>query len=171
MKKLVIIVAALFSSFSSFAYYGYSSRSDEMSPFEIFTLIVMIVCIIISIFLLVRWWKMTSHIREIKEFLTHNNANPKLTYLIAICEPEKARKEALIMMIDNLMPMYFDQYDYDKVDSMNKYISEVKPQIEKLGIVLPEYVKSGENFIDYLNNLTGNNVPYHTSNTTNTIYT
>lgn len=168
MKKFVLTTCALLTAISAFAYYGdygYSS-SNEMSGFAIFTLIVMIAYIILSIVVLVRWWNMTSNVKEIKEHLTHSHSNPRLTYLIAIGETEQANKAALVMLVDKLMPTYYDQYDYDKVDTMNKFLNPTLPKMEKLGINLPDYVKSGENFIDYMNNLTGNKIPYHTPRTT-----
>lgn len=160
MKKFAILVCALFPAVSAFAYgdYGYSSHGDEMSGFAIFTLIVMVVYIILSIIVLVRWWNMTSNIKDIKTHLTHNYS---LTYLVAIGELEQANKVALTMLVDRLMPIYFDQLDYNKVDTMNKYITTTLPKMEKLGLTLPDYVKSGEKFIDYINGLTGNKVSYH----------
>ena len=84
MKKLAVLVCTLIPAISAFAYgsYGYSSHDDEMSGFAIFTLIVMIAYIIISIVILVRWWKMTTNVEQIRQHITH--ANPKLTYLVAI---------------------------------------------------------------------------------------
>lgn len=163
MKKAAVLVCAILPALSAFAYYGdygYSSHDDEMSGFAIFTLIVMIAYIILSIVVLVRWWNMTTHVKEIKEHLTHSHSNPKLTYLVATGEIEQANKAALVMLVDKLMPTYYDQYDYNKADTMNKYIVSTLPKMEKLGLTLPEYVKSGEKFIDYLNGLTGNKVPY-----------
>lgn len=43
---------------------------------------------------------------------------------------------------------------------MNKEIAPLLPKIKKLGLEVPEYVTSGEKFIDYMNNLTDNTVPY-----------
>lgn len=168
MKKSVILICAMFTTLSAFAYYGdygYSNHDDEMSGFAIFTLFVMIAYIILSIVVLVRWWNMTTDVKNIKEHLTHSHSNSKLTYLVATGELEQANKAALVMLVDNLMPTYYDQYDYDKVDTMNEYISTTLPQMEKLGLTLPDYVKSGEKFIDYINELTGNKVPYHDERT------
>ena len=39
---------------------------------------------------------------------------------------------------------------------MNKVIQERLPKMEKLGLSLPDYVTSGEKFIDHVNELTGN---------------
>ena len=168
MKRISLICCAFLTAISAFAYYGdygYSSHDDEMSGFAIFTLIVMIAYIILSIVVLVRWWKMTSNVQEIKAHLTHSHSNPKLTYLVAIGEIEQANQAALVMLVDKLMPTYYDSFDYDKVDTMNKYITTTLPKIEKLGLTLPDYVKSGEKFIDYINGLTGNTVPYHETRT------
>lgn len=161
MKKLSILVCALFSSISAFAYYGdhsYSNRSDEMSGFAIFTLIVMIAYIILSIIILVRWWKMTTNVEQIRQHITH--ANHQLTYLVAIGEKEQAQKAALKMLVDILYPIYSDQYNYAKADAMNKEIQTRLPKIQKLALSVPDYVTSGEKFIDYMNGLTGGTVPY-----------
>lgn len=161
MKKLSILVCALLSSISAFAYYGdygYTSHSDEMSGFAIFTLIVMIAYIILSIVILVRWWKMTTNVEQIRQHITH--ANPKLTYLVAIGEKEQAQKAALTMLVDILYPIYSDPYNYAKADAMNKEIQTRLPKIQKLGLSVPDYATSGEKFIDYINGLTGGKVPY-----------
>lgn len=164
MKKLTVLVCALIPTLSAFAYgdYGYSSHSDEMSGFGIFTLIVMIAYIILSIVILIRWWKMTTNVEEIRQHLTP--ANPKLTYLIAIGEKEQAQKAALKMLVDILYPLYNDVYQYNKAEAMNKAIASILPKITKLGLSIPEYVTSGERFIDYINGLTGGKVPYAEQN-------
>ena len=161
MKKFAVLVCALVPAFSAFAYYGdygYSSRSDEMSEFAIFTLIVMIAYIILSIVILVRWWKMTTNVEQIRQHITH--ANPKLTYLVAIGEKEQAQKAALTMLVDILYPIYSDPYNYSKAEAMNKEIQARLPKINKLGLTVPEYVTSGEKFIDYINSLTDGKIPY-----------
>lgn len=161
MKKIALLVCALVPAFSAFAYYGdygYSSRSDEMSGFAIFTLIVMIAYIILSIVILVRWWKMTTNVEQIRQHITH--ANPKLTYLVAIGEKEQAQKAALTMLVDILYPIYSDPYNYSKAEAMNKEIQARLPKINKLGLTVPEYVTSGEKFIDYINSLTDGKIPY-----------
>lgn len=161
MKKLAVLVCVLIPTLSAFAYYGdygYSNHSDEMSGFAIFTLIVMIAYIILSIVILVRWWKMTTNVEQIRQHITH--ANPKLTYLVAIDEKEQAQKAALTMLVDLLYPIYLDPYNYSKAEEMNKAIASRLPKIQKLGLVVPEYVTSGERFIDYINGLTDGKVPY-----------
>lgn len=161
MKKVAILCCALLSAISAFAYYGdhgYSRHDDEMSGFAIFTVIVMIVYIILSIVILVRWWKMTTNVEQIRQHLTH--ANPKLTYLVAIGEKEQAEKAALIMLVDILYPIYSDLYNNSKADAMNKEIQTLLPKIQKLGLSVPDYVTSGEKFIDYINELTDGEIPY-----------
>lgn len=156
-----MLVCALIPTLSAFAYYGdygYSSRNDNMSWFAIFTLIVMIAYIILSIVILVRWWKMTTNVKLIRQHITH--ANPKLTYLVAIGEKEQAQKAALKMLVDILYPIYTDSYNYSKADAMNKAIASRLPKIQKLGLIVPEYITSGEKFIDYINELTDGKVPY-----------
>lgn len=161
MKKFAILVCALIPAVSAFAYYddyGYSSHSDEMSGFAIFTLIVMIAYIILSIVILIRWWKMTTNIDRICRHITHGN--PKLTYLVAIGEKEQAQKAALTMLVDLLYPIYADVYNYSKAETMNKVLDARLPKIARLGLTLPDYVASGEKFIDYMNELSGSNVQY-----------
>lgn len=161
MKKIAILSCALLSAISAFAYYGdygYSSRSDEMSGFAVFTLIVMIAYIILSIIVLARWWKMTSNVEQIRQHITP--ANPKLTYLVAIGEKEQAQKAALKMLVDVLYPIYTDTYNHLKADTMNKEIRRRLPKIQKLGLSVPDYVTTGEKFIDYINGLTDSAVAY-----------
>lgn len=164
MKKLAVLITALLTTVGAFAYgdYGYSSHSDEISGFAIFTIVVMIAYIILSVIFLVRWWKMTTNVDLIRQNLTH--ANPKLTYLVLIGEKEQAKKAALTTLVDLLYPIYKNQYDYSKAESMNKIIENKLPRIAKLGIELPDYVSSGEKFIDYVNELTGNKVTYKGEN-------
>ena len=114
--------------------------------------------IILSIVVLGRWFKMTNNVEQILQHLTH--ANPKLTYLIAIGETEQAQKAALTMLVEKMYSIYYNQYVYSKAEEMNKEIATLLPKIKKLGLEVPEYVTSGEKFIDYMNNLTDNTVPY-----------
>lgn len=154
MKKTIILTGALLSFNSAFAYSGSSYEIPGVILF------IMVVYIIVSIIIFVRWWNMTSHIKEIKEHLTHNHANPKLTYLVAIGEIEQANKAALVMLVDNLMKIRDDEYCYTKAETMNKYLAGLLPKMEKLGLTLPDYVKSGEKFIDYINKITTTHTPY-----------
>lgn len=160
MKKIAVLICTLIPALSAFAYgsYGYSTYSDGTSGFAIFTLGVMIAYIILSIVILVRWWNMTKNIELIRQHLTH--ANPKLTYLVAIGEKEQAEKAALTMLVDLLYPIYHDQYEYNKAEAMNKIIQAKLPKMQKLGLSLPDYVTTGEKFIDYINGLTDNKVSY-----------
>lgn len=43
---------------------------------------------------------------------------------------------------------------------MNREIQARLSKIQKLGLSVPEYVTTGEKFIDYINNLTDAKVPY-----------
>ena len=101
---------------------------------------------------------MTTNVEQIRQHITH--ANPKLTYLVAIGEKEQAQKAALTMLVDFLYPIYSDPYNYSKADAMNKEILARLPKIQKLGLSVPDYVTSGEKFIDYINGLTDGKVPY-----------
>lgn len=161
MKKIGALCCALLSAVNTFAYYGdygYSGHSNEMSGFAIFTLIVMIAYIILSIVVLVRWWKMTSNVEDIRRYITH--ANPKLTYLVAIGEKEQAEKAALTMLVDLLYPIYTDTFIHTKAAVMDNEIQARLPRLQRLGLNIPDYVTSGEKFIDYMNGLTGGKVAY-----------
>ncbi len=140
---------------------------DELSGFAIFTILMMIAYIVLSIIVLVRWWKMTADVEQIRQHITH--ANPKLTYLIAIGEKEQARKAALTMLVDVLYPIYLDVYNYSKAETMDKAIESRLPKIRRLGIDVPDYVTSGEKFIDYINGLSGGKVPYKDESAQNLI--
>lgn len=141
--------------------------NNELSGFAIFTIVVMMVYIVLSIIVLVRWWKMTADVEQIRQHITH--ANPKLTYLIAIGEKEQARKAALTMLVDVLYPIYLDVYNYSKAETMDKAIEARLPKIRRLGIDVPDYVTSGEKFIDYINGLSGGKVPYKDESAQNLI--
>lgn len=159
MKKISVLVCALIPASSAFAYYGgsgYSNHADEWSGFEVFTLIVMIAYIILSVVMLIRWWNMTRNVEQIRQHLTH--ANPKLTYLVAIGEKEQAQKAALKMLVDILFPIYNDPYTHAKAAEMNQAIEPYLYKMDQLGLTLPDYVKSGDKFIAYINALTGGTV-------------
>lgn len=161
MKKIAVLCCALPATISAFAYGDY--YDDKISAFGIFILLVMIAYIILSIVILIRWWKMTNNVEHIRQHLTH--ANPKLTYLVAIGEKEQAQKAALTMLVDILYPIYTDPYNFSKAEAMDKEIVSRLPKIQKLGLSVPDYVTSGVKFIDYINELTGNKVPYKDATT------
>ncbi|MDD2962072.1 MAG: hypothetical protein PHR45_08360 [Muribaculaceae bacterium] len=170
MKKFALLICFLMPALSAFAYYDYySSSSDSLSRFELFTLLVMIAYIILSFIILVRWWKMTTDVKKLREYVTYSN--PQLTYLVTIGEKEQAQKDALKMMVDMLYPVY---YDYSKIDTkaayMNSLIEEVMPKLKRLDLTVPEYVTSGEKFIDYINKLTDNKFEYGSDSTKNELY-
>ena len=87
-----------------------------------------------------------------------NEKRTSLTYLISIGELEKANKQALIRTVEKLRAVYYSSTIKDKASKMDTYLKDTLPKLLKMGITLPEYVQSGERFIDYMNNLTGNNV-------------
>lgn len=158
MKKLAVLCCALLSVMGALAYsgdYGSSSLSNGLMGLTIF---IWLVTIIVSIIILVRWWKMTTHVAQIHQQITR--ANPKLTYLVAIGEIEQAQKAALKLLVDILYPIYSDPYNKSKAETMNQEIQARLSKIQKLGLSVPEYVTTGEKFIDYINNLTGGKVPY-----------
>lgn len=160
MKKVTVLIAALIPALGAFAYNdGYSHSTGGFAGFITFFLIAVIAYIILSVVVLVRWWNMTAHVKEIKNHLDAvPSDNPKLTYLIAIGETAQADKAALTMLVDRLMPIYFDKNNMTKAKSMDAVLSTLLPKIERLDIQLPDYVKSGADFIGYMNKLTGNKV-------------
>ena len=167
MKKFVLTFCALIPALSAFAY-GF--QADNMSGVEIFILVIMITYIVLSIVVLLRWWKMTTEIQEIKEHITLNHEKSKSpSYLIAIGEREKADKAALVKVVDKLLSIYYDNDIFVKHHSMNSYLEDILPKIKNMGIHLPEYVTSGEKFIDYMNNLTSNNIEYEKDWSQNTL--
>lgn len=115
--------------------------------------------LILYIVILVRWWNMTTNIEQIRKHLIITD-KPKLTYLVAIGEKERAQKLAVKMLVDILYPIYFDEYNSSKADSMNSSTQPILTKIQRLGLSIPDYVTSGEKFIDYLNSLTGRKVTY-----------
>lgn len=64
------------------------------------------------------------------------------------------------LLIDILYPIYSDPYNLSKAETMNQEIQARLSKIQKLGLSVPEYVTTGEKFIDYINNLTDAKVPY-----------
>ena len=99
----------------------------------------------------------SQNLRTVKQEL-QNEKRVSLTYLISIGELEKANKQALIRTVEKLRDVYYSSTINDKASKMNTYLNDTLPKFLKMGITLPEYVQSGERFIDYMNNLTGNKV-------------
>lgn len=129
-----------------------------MESFYKILLAISIVEFILCIIILVRWWKMTTNIKIIREHLRREKTN--LTYLVAIGEHEQAQKDALKMLVDVLWPIYCDEYNVAKASSMNNQINKLLPKILQLGLTVPDYVTTGEKFIDHMNKLIGAKVPY-----------
>ena len=99
----------------------------------------------------------SQNLRTVKQEL-QTEKRVSLTYLISIGELEKANKQALIRTVEKLRDVYYSTTIKDKASKMNTYLNDTLPKLLKMGITLPEYVQSGERFIDYMNNLTGNKV-------------
>jgi len=165
-KTALIIICALLAILSSCTLNSNDLTHDSSSGFALFLTFVLIAEVILFIVILVRWWKMTTNVEIIREHITPTD--PKLTYLVAIGEKEQAQKAALKMIVDLLYPIYLDSTCYTKAETINNILAQRLPRIAKLGIELPDYVMSGEKFIDYLNDLTGRDVSY--KDTTGTTY-
>ncbi len=160
MKKFCVILCAVLPALNAFAYYDDSDAVAAATTASALAIIIWVVLLVIYIILLVRWWQMTSDVKQIRQQLA--NENPKLTYMVAIGDMEQAQKAALKSVVDLLLPIYESTYISEKALSMNQILQSRLPRIQQLGITLPDYVTSGEKFIDYLNALTGNNVTYQT---------
>lgn len=161
MKKFIVLACALIPAFNTFAYY--SDYSDDSNGLFVFF---MIAYIIICIIFIIRWWKMTKNIDRIYKHLT-NEDDSSLTYLVAIGEKEKAEKAALKRLVDQLYPIYNYGSQTCKAEEMNTILEYYLPQITRLGITLPEYITSGEKFINYMNELTGRDDKHSESNENN----
>lgn len=155
MKKFTVSTFALLTCISAFAYH------DSDRTISNIYLFITIASIVVSIIIFKRWWNMTKDIKDIKKHLTHSSTdNPRLTFLIAIGEKEEAQKVAVSMLVDILMKIYYDRMTVNKAATMNTAINDLLPKMTKLGLSLPDHVTSGEKFIEYINNITGNSVKY-----------
>lgn len=159
MKRLTILATALIPAITMFAYYGdygYSSRHDEMSGFAIFLWIVAFIC---SVILLIRWWKMTADIKAIKQKLT-TPGDEKISYLLALGEMEHAEKLVLTRLIDVMYPIYAEgiRNNRKKEFTAREIDNSIQPFIRgysHLKVNIPEYARSGQAFIEYMDEVTG----------------
>ena len=158
MKKLLLLSTAILSATSAFASFG----GFAAGGLAFFFLLIYLGIIVLSIIMFIKLWKMTDDVKLIRQHIF--NANPKLTYLVAIDEIEAAQKTALKMLVDKMYPIYFDSNNYDKAESMDKELAKILPQMRRLGLDIPDYATSGEKFIDYMNHITGRQVRYKESN-------
>lgn len=162
MKKITLIICGVLYSLNALAWRGeYAvnvTRDDRITALEKFYLFLTIICIILGIIAWIKLYRMFDDIKKIKEQVT--TSDPKVTYLIAIGEIEQAKKATLKMLVDSLYLVYHDYNNPNKAQTMNMIIAERLPKIQRLGLQVPDYVTSGEKFIDYINLLTGNNVQY-----------
>lgn len=159
MKKLLIVPMGLLSLNAFADYYpciGYISYRDDWSGFEIFILIASIVFFIISIIVLFRWWSMTSDIKKIRNYL-----QPGEDDIIAIyCSEgkEAAQKAGIKSLVTELMEIY-DSPRYhpdERYNYMAPIFSRYATLFNKLGLVVPPYLKTVSLFIKRLNEITGN---------------
>jgi hypothetical protein len=79
---------------------------------------------------------------------------------MAIGEKEQAQKAALSNLVSELLPIYEETNEYivPKDKKMDYIIQSQLPLIQKMGLTVPDYVMSGEKFIAFMNQLTGQNV-------------
>lgn len=124
-------------------------------PFLLFGIIQFVIFII----LLIKWWKMANAVIAIKSQLervsTDSKDNPRLTYLLAIGDKERAEREAAIMIVDKLMPIYYSKLSDSKEIEMDNYLRTVLPKLNNMGIILPDRFCSGRKFITFLDDITG----------------
>lgn len=147
MRKLVLLLAMI-PAVNAFAYNDYGD--DGIMALGGFTLFLALVSLAVSIIVLVRWWKMTNHVKGIySEVTLHCN---DLTYLLAIGEREKAEKAALVMIVDRIYPVAksADMKPSAKVRIMDQQIAFILPKLQRMGLRLPDYVTSGQKFYDFV---------------------
>ncbi len=79
---------------------------ETFETFETVYMIVSLLCAIISIIFLVRWWKMTTNIRDIRNYLyKQHNINAKiLPELSSVEEVEEEDKQQLAVLKGKLKP-------------------------------------------------------------------
>lgn len=162
MKKILVAVCALLSAAPAFAYYD-DFELTHHGDLTFLGVVFFIILPILYIVLLVRWWNMTTNIKQIKEQLTYSKCTPE--HLILIGEKEKAQKLVLTNLVIALSAVYecnsmSSPLYYNKAEEMDRIISDKQPEIDRMGLTMPDYVTTGEKFIDYVNALTGMEVKY-----------
>lgn len=116
-----------------------------------------------DIYVITKWFRLTNNIEAIRQHLTPeapNERENKITYLIALGEKEMAEKKTIKRLVDIMYEIYFDGYIGNKAEEMNKKIEHTLSLVKRFNLQVPDYVTSGEKFIDYLNSISGNNVRY-----------
>lgn len=140
--------------------YGYS----EWTGWHTFGLILLIAYTALIIFLVIRWLEMAKDVKTIRKSL--DNIEKKyieidtmeFEYLIACGETEIANKKALKHLVKLLIEIYNNEYVRYSASYMDKTIEHWLGVYNRLNLTMPDYVTSGEKFIDYMNALTGRNV-------------
>lgn len=164
MKKLSLIIAALFVTTSVFAYYeDYSSSSSETSGWLIFLGIVMIIWGILEIILFFKIWSMTNDVKKLKEdhFFEKNlnNTGDLIVYLRKnwILGNKDNVKKALLLNFYNDVEAHFNPYGYRYYSTTNPVMEkDISPYVEKLiknfakvGEEVPEHIKVMKTYRDF----------------------
>ena len=162
MKKHILFLLASLVSLGAYAYPDYpytygSSNSDQMSGFDIFIIVVASVYIILSIIVLVRWWKLTKHVAEIKDSI---NKRDDILAVLASDGKEEAQRVGIRNLMKDLLSIYnnYDIHNRLKAQEMKPIFSKYSKLFNKLGFNVPDYLRTVSNFITYMNDLTGNDV-------------
>ena len=125
-----------------------------MTDFVEFLTVVICIYIILSIVILVKWWKMTNDVKEIKRKI---NDRDNFIAILAIEGKDAAEKAAIKLLIDKLLAVYFDEGtpNHYKFTEMNKIFSKYSGLFDKLNFNVPPYLRTVKDFITYMNDLTG----------------
>lgn len=154
-------MAAISAAFSASA-----SNFDDV-PFifsGMFTFLSCMVSIVLTILFIVMAVKVVNISNKVDQLASPVPAPPadkapKLSYLVGLGEKEKAQKLAERLTFDYLYNTYFGYFN-NKCKVMDEYLTDKLPKYERIGIVLPERMRSGAAFIDYMNGLTGGKISY-----------
>lgn len=163
MKKLMILIAFM-GTVTATAMgkiylddYGYSRAMEKQMEtadhISTFFLIVGIAYIVLSVIVLVRWWKMTKVVNKIYEITEQNDYS--IFYLASTGRMDEARDKGIKELYDALVKVYFDEQVWGKEKEMDKEIALRLPTLTKIGIEVPDFMTSGEKFVNHFRELTG----------------
>lgn len=162
MKKILLSAAAISAAFSASA----SSYDDVpfifSGMFTFFSIAIPIAFIVLLISIAAKVDNISKKVDLLASPVPVPKPNQaqKLSYLVGLGEQEEAQKLAERLTFDFLYNIYFGtSYSVSKREWIDQYLAEKLPKYERLGITLPERLRSGAAFIEYMNNLTGGKVP------------
>lgn len=166
MKKLLFFILSFLVTVSASAYSYSEPEIDFEVPFAltatacILDYLLMVVLVVLFIVMAVKVVNISRKINQIASPAPSlQTSNDDLLYLVALGNQAKAQELAEKMVFDNFYNTYRAAL-INKAMIMNKFIEEETPMFERLGISMPNHLKSGAAFIDYMNGLTGGKVSY-----------